>query len=62
MYNMFLENCKAHLCDVLQTFLDPMNYPIHVFCSLGKDRTGLVTGKKKKKEEGRKQEARSKKK
>jgi len=43
LYNMFLENCKGHVCEVLQIFLDPLNYPIQVFCSLGKDRTGLIT-------------------
>ncbi len=45
LYNMFLENCKGQICEVLQTFLEPQHYPIHLFCNLGKDRTGLITGK-----------------
>jgi len=43
LYNMFLENCKSQIAEVLQCFLEPANYPIHLYCNLGKDRTGLIT-------------------
>jgi protein tyrosine/serine phosphatase len=43
LYFMFLEYCQRQICEVLTLFLHPENYPIHVFCNLGKDRTGTIT-------------------
>lgn len=41
---MFLDCSQAQICQVILLFAVRENYPIHYFCSLGKDRTGIITG------------------
>jgi len=43
LYLMFLDYCQKQVAQVLDLFLEERNYPIHVFCNLGKDRTGVIT-------------------
>ncbi|KAH8555882.1 protein-tyrosine phosphatase-like protein [Umbelopsis sp. PMI_123] len=42
MYKQFLKACKDEILDALRVFTDTNNYPIHVHCTQGKDRTGMV--------------------
>lgn len=42
MYKQFLKACKDEILDALRIFAEPSNYPIHVHCTQGKDRTGMV--------------------
>lgn len=42
MYKEFLRSCKDEILDALHIFAEPVNYPIHVQCTQGKDRTGLM--------------------
>jgi protein tyrosine/serine phosphatase len=42
LYEVFLETCKKEFLKVLSILSDPRNYPSWVFCSIGKDRTGLT--------------------
>ncbi|KAG2174052.1 hypothetical protein INT44_000166 [Umbelopsis vinacea] len=42
MYKQFLKACKNEILDALRIFAEPSNYPIHVHCTQGKDRTGMV--------------------
>jgi hypothetical protein len=39
---MFLEYSKPAVRTILELFTDPANYPIHIYCTLGKDRTGCI--------------------
>eukprot|EP01121_Diplochlamys_sp_Union-15-3_P003697 TRINITY_DN1363_c0_g1_i1.p1 TRINITY_DN1363_c0_g1~~TRINITY_DN1363_c0_g1_i1.p1 ORF type:complete len:189 (+),score=32.64 TRINITY_DN1363_c0_g1_i1:352-918(+) len=43
MYILFLEHCKSQICKILDLFTYESNYPIHLFCNAGKDRTGVIT-------------------
>jgi len=43
MYRLTLEYTKKELLTIFRIFKNPSNYPIMYFCSLGKDRTGIVT-------------------
>ncbi|KAI8393807.1 protein-tyrosine phosphatase-like protein [Radiomyces spectabilis] len=43
MYKQFVTYCQSEILEALQVFTDPENYPIHVHCTQGKDRTGLVS-------------------
>ncbi|CAO3589796.1 unnamed protein product [Absidia cylindrospora] len=42
LYKKFLEFCPMEINQALTIFTEERNYPIHVQCSFGKDRTGLV--------------------
>ncbi|KAI8086492.1 protein-tyrosine phosphatase-like protein [Halteromyces radiatus] len=42
LYQKFVTYCSTELRQALMVFTEPTNYPIHVQCSIGKDRTGLV--------------------
>jgi hypothetical protein len=42
MYVMFLEYSKPAVRSILELFTEPANYPIHIYCTLGKDRTGCI--------------------
>ncbi|KAI8331672.1 protein-tyrosine phosphatase-like protein [Chlamydoabsidia padenii] len=42
LYKKFVEHCPDQLYTALMVFTEEQNYPIHVQCSFGKDRTGLV--------------------
>lgn len=42
MYKQFLGACKNEILDALRIFAEPSNFPIHVHCTQGKDRTGMV--------------------
>ncbi|KAI8391232.1 protein-tyrosine phosphatase-like protein [Radiomyces spectabilis] len=43
LYKQFLLHCKDEIRQALYTFTIPSNYPIHIHCTQGKDRTGLVS-------------------
>eukprot|EP01112_Ceratiomyxa_fruticulosa_P007201 TRINITY_DN1856_c0_g1_i7.p1 TRINITY_DN1856_c0_g1~~TRINITY_DN1856_c0_g1_i7.p1 ORF type:complete len:492 (-),score=78.62 TRINITY_DN1856_c0_g1_i7:204-1679(-) len=43
MYRLTLEYTKQELLTIFRVLKNPDNYPIMIFCSLGKDRTGMVT-------------------
>ncbi|KAI9300872.1 protein-tyrosine phosphatase-like protein [Cunninghamella echinulata] len=42
LYKNFITYCPNELKEALLLFTDETNYPIHVHCTQGKDRTGLV--------------------
>lgn len=42
LYKKFVEFCPLEIYQALTIFTEQENYPIHVQCSFGKDRTGLV--------------------
>ncbi|KAI8143774.1 protein-tyrosine phosphatase-like protein [Fennellomyces sp. T-0311] len=43
MYKKLVTYCQAELLQTLLIFTNADNYPIHVHCTQGKDRTGLVS-------------------
>ncbi|KAI9489531.1 protein-tyrosine phosphatase-like protein [Zychaea mexicana] len=43
MYQKLVTYCQEELLQTLLIFTNPENYPIHVHCTQGKDRTGLVS-------------------
>jgi len=43
MYRLTVEHTKREILTIFRFFKNPDNYPIHIFCSLGKDRTGVIT-------------------
>ncbi|KAI9031915.1 protein-tyrosine phosphatase-like protein [Phycomyces nitens] len=42
MYRKFAIYCQSEVRQALEIFTDPSNYPIHIHCTQGKDRTGIV--------------------
>lgn len=42
MYKQFVDYCQSEILHALMVFTDPDNYPIHIHCTQGKDRTGLI--------------------
>lgn len=42
LYQNFITYCSDELKEALLLFTEEKNYPIHVHCTQGKDRTGLV--------------------
>ncbi|KAI7861365.1 protein-tyrosine phosphatase-like protein [Spinellus fusiger] len=42
MYKQLTLHCKSEIRHSLDVFTDPKNYPIHIHCSHGKDRTGIL--------------------
>ncbi|KAI8993734.1 protein-tyrosine phosphatase-like protein [Pilobolus umbonatus] len=43
MYKEFITHCHRELKQALMIFVNPDNYPIHIHCTQGKDRTGLLS-------------------
>jgi len=43
MYRLTVEYTKREILTIFRIFKNPDNYPIMFFCSLGKDRTGIIT-------------------
>jgi len=43
MYRLTVEHTKREILTIFRIFKNPDNYPIMFFCSLGKDRTGIIT-------------------
>jgi protein tyrosine/serine phosphatase len=43
MYKLTVEFTKREILTVFRIFKNPDNYPISFFCSLGKDRTGMIS-------------------
>ncbi|KAL0083957.1 protein-tyrosine phosphatase-like protein [Phycomyces blakesleeanus] len=42
MYRKFAIYCQSEVRQALEIFTDPSNYPIHIHCTQGKDRTGIM--------------------
>ncbi|KAF7722182.1 hypothetical protein EC973_003562 [Apophysomyces ossiformis] len=42
LYRGFVTYCHAEIREALTLFLYPENYPIHIHCTQGKDRTGIL--------------------
>ncbi|ORZ03129.1 protein-tyrosine phosphatase-like protein [Syncephalastrum racemosum] len=42
MYKHFLTYCQAEIRQAMMIFTNPENYPVHIHCTQGKDRTGIV--------------------
>eukprot|EP01113_Clastostelium_recurvatum_P047777 TRINITY_DN8581_c0_g1_i1.p1 TRINITY_DN8581_c0_g1~~TRINITY_DN8581_c0_g1_i1.p1 ORF type:complete len:413 (-),score=115.93 TRINITY_DN8581_c0_g1_i1:36-1274(-) len=43
MYRLTLEYTRKEILTILRILKNPDNYPIMIFCSLGKDRTGMIS-------------------
>jgi len=43
MYRLTVEHTKREILTIFRIFSKPDNYPLMFFCSLGKDRTGIIT-------------------
>jgi len=43
MYKLTVEHTKREILTVFRILKNPDNYPISFFCSLGKDRTGIIS-------------------
>lgn len=42
MYKHFLTYCQVEIRQAMMIFTDSENYPVHIHCTQGKDRTGIV--------------------
>ncbi|KAG0187010.1 hypothetical protein DFQ28_007017 [Apophysomyces sp. BC1034] len=42
LYKAFVTYCHTEILEALTIFLYPENYPIHIHCTQGKDRTGVL--------------------
>lgn len=43
MYKRFIDHCQNEIFQAMMIFVDEKNYPVHIHCTQGKDRTGLVS-------------------